>query len=128
MGDMEAVQISERESKVLKELVEVYRTSDEGTCRYIKYIAADVGLDYSQTRRAVRSLARKGLAEYHRGLFNDDGMVAGSGYCATKEGEAFFKEKSEHCKGGQLIGDSPHIGCTCEEIKSLSVPSQKIDK
>lgn len=87
------IKISERERKVLEVLVETYRNSEEGTCRYMKYIAQDCGLEYSQVRRAVRSLARKGLAEYHRGLFNDDGMVAGSGYCASKKGAEMIPEE-----------------------------------
>jgi hypothetical protein len=39
-----------------------------------------------EVRRIVRQLARKGLAEYYRGLFTDDGMLCGSGYCITKSG------------------------------------------
>ena len=44
-------------------------------------------LEKTQVRRSVRSLARKGLAEFVRGLFDDDGMVAGSGYCCTRAGK-----------------------------------------
>lgn len=147
---METVQISERESKVLKELVEVYIAEEEGTCRYMKYIAAEVGLDYSQTRRAVRSLARKGLAEFHRGLFNDEGMVAGSGYCATKKGALVFracvdckKEVAEmddqRCwlcwdnrictKCGKKYSEHKLVNGSKEEFEfPISMAPQKIDK
>jgi hypothetical protein len=37
-------------------------------------------------RRVVRTLARKGLTEYQRGLFSDDGMIAGAGYGFTRLG------------------------------------------
>lgn len=34
-------------------------------------------------RRTVRALARKGMAEFCRGLCNEDGEFAGSGYALT---------------------------------------------
>jgi len=76
---------SELELKVLKELVEHYH--DEcANCLYIRYIASQTGLEQNKARRAVRALARKGLAVLERGLFNEDGEVAGSGYRATRAG------------------------------------------
>ena len=78
------VKISERERKCLEVLAEIY--GDESDCYYMRYIAKSTGLEIVQVRRSVRSLARKGLAEYVRGLFDDEGMVAGSGYRATKAG------------------------------------------
>lgn len=41
-------------------------------------------------RRVVRSLARKGMTELIRGLFNDDGYLNGSGYGVTKKGREWF--------------------------------------
>lgn len=41
-----------------------------------------------EVRRIVRQLARKGMAELYRGLFTDDGMLCGSGYCITPAGRA----------------------------------------
>jgi len=41
----------------------------------------------------VEHVECKGLAEYVRGLFDDDGMAAGSGCCATKAGAALIS----HC-------------------------------
>jgi hypothetical protein len=49
------------------------------------------GLTLTQTRRAVRSLARKGLAEYSRAFDCDEGKVMGSGYMATPAGIALAK-------------------------------------
>lgn len=44
-------------------------------------------LDRRTVRRNVRALARKGLAEYFRGLWNEEGDApAGAGYCITKAG------------------------------------------
>lgn len=44
------------------------------------------GLPHDRVRRAVRGLARKGLAQYARGLCTEDGDFAGSGYCCTELG------------------------------------------
>lgn len=49
-------------------------------------IARRTKLNRKEVRRAARSLKRKGLADYCRGLFNEDGEVAGSGYGCTREG------------------------------------------
>ena len=43
-------------------------------------------LDRAKVRRACRGLKRKGLAEFHRGMWTEDGEPYGSGYSATKEG------------------------------------------
>ncbi len=48
-----------------------------------------------EVRRIVRQLARKGLAEYYRGLFDDDGEMRGSGYCITRAGLATLKENPD---------------------------------
>lgn len=51
-----------------------------------KSIQLYVAADRTKIRRWVRHLARKGLARYVRGLFTEDGMVAGSGYQITDTG------------------------------------------
>ena len=90
------IKISQRERDCLVYLASFY--GDEQDCTYFRVIAKEVGgITEKQARRAVRSLARKGLAEYVRGLFNDDGMVAGSGYRATKEG-ALLVSGCTQCK------------------------------
>lgn len=43
-------------------------------------------LDRKTVRRNVRALARKGLAEYFRGLWTEEGAPAGAGYCITRKG------------------------------------------
>lgn len=49
-------------------------------------------MDVREVRRIVRCLARKGLAEYWRGLWSDDGP-AGGGYCITPAGRAKLKQE-----------------------------------
>lgn len=87
---MKKNKINESEIKVLTFMLTFY--NDDCNCTYFKHIAKDTGLEIKQVRRACRSLAKKGLAEYVRGLFDDDGFVAGSGYCATEEGRKLGDE------------------------------------
>lgn len=78
--------INENEKRVLIFMAESYDSFGEGGCYYFKTIAEDLKLEIKQVRRACRSLKKKGFAEYVRGLFDEDGMVAGSGYCCSKSG------------------------------------------
>ncbi len=102
----EQIKISDREKKVLEYLVEVYRrSSGDYPCTFFKYIAKNTGLDEKQSRRTVRALARKGLAEYQRGLFDEDGMVAGSGYSATDKGLSLIPDPDEEPYNDEDVGD-----------------------
>lgn len=79
--------MSPNEMKVLKALVEVYDSCGDFGYLGFKGIAAHSGiLDLKLIRRTVRSLARKGLAKYGKGLWAENGGMAGAGYCCTKEG------------------------------------------
>lgn len=80
----ERVRVSEREARVLAVLARYWGT--DGPCVYFITIAREARMTIRRARLATRSLARKGLAEYVRGLFDDEGMVAGSGYCCTPAG------------------------------------------
>lgn len=82
--------IGPQETRALKALAAYYHGS--GYCVFFREISRKSKLTKHQTRRAIRSLARKGLAEYHRGLFDDDGKVCGSGYCCTVAGIELFRE------------------------------------
>ena len=83
---MVKIKINEKERKCLNFLAGEYWG---GLCYSFVTIEDDTGLSRSEVRRACRSLRRKGLAKFVRGLMNDDGEVAGSGYCATRVGAAF---------------------------------------
>ena len=78
------MKIGEQERQVLIVLSDYWH--EEGNCIYFKTIEQETKLNTGQVRRACRSLARKDLAEFHRGLFTEDGEVAGSGYCASEKG------------------------------------------
>ena len=51
-------------------------------------ITEATGYDRRIVRRYIRALARKGLAEYFRGLCTEDGDFAGAGYCITEAGRS----------------------------------------
>ncbi len=97
---METLTISENQRKVLEVLVEHF-DDDMGNCLYIRTIAEEARLEHRLARLAVRALARKGFARYERGLFDEDGKVAGSGYCATYAGAYEIKPCHHGC--GMLI-------------------------
>ena len=84
------IKISEREKKCLTYLLSIYGNDQD--CTYFRFIGQAVGLEEQKVRRVVRSLARKGLAEYVRGLFDERGFIAGSGYRATELGRKLGDE------------------------------------
>ena len=88
---MDTIRINEKERKALKSLAKV---PEEGYCKFFSTIAKDTGLTKKEVRRAVRSLSKKGLAEYIRGLLDEDGSPGyfGSGYAATRAGVSFISE------------------------------------
>jgi Mn-dependent DtxR family transcriptional regulator len=76
--------MSPNERKALAALVEHY-SIDFGYFTFAT-IASESGLAPHLVRRTVRSLARKGFAEYAKGLWTEDGRLAGAGYRATEAG------------------------------------------
>lgn len=96
---MTKITINEKERIVLEILAEEW--SSDSNCFYFKGILSRLNqrieggakipiMGIPEIRRACRSLARKELAQFHRGLFDEDGQVAGSGYCATEKGAAMI--------------------------------------
>lgn len=78
------VRLNADEARVLKVLAEG-RSIEFGFFGF-KFLQRRTRMNRARVRRACRALARKGFAEYGRGLWNDDGEPAGSGYSATKAG------------------------------------------
>lgn len=76
----EKIKLTENEEKVLDALFENTRTWGE-LCISFSYMQPETGLSIKEIGAACRSLKGKGYAEFYRGLMNDDGEVAGSGYC-----------------------------------------------
>lgn len=81
---MSNVSLNPHEVKVLAALVSV--GSVDFNYLPFKSIAERSHLRRAVVRRCCRSLKRKGLAAFARGLWTEDGLPAGSGYGATRAG------------------------------------------
>lgn len=80
------MKLSEAHKKVLAALAESYNDYEDFCYSNFQRLIADTGLDRATVRRSCRFLTRKGLAQFGRGLWTEDGEPAGSGYSATKAG------------------------------------------
>jgi hypothetical protein len=67
--------------------------------------------DRKTVRRICRYLARRGLAEYHRALWTEDGEPAGAGYCITKAGIEKLQAIYASCVCGAPDGQH-YAGCS----------------
>src|SRR5665811_2116021 len=80
------IRINTYERGVLECLVEGRECDNDFCYSNFRGLCDKTQLDRKIVRRACRALKRKGLAEYGRGLWTEDGEVAGSGYAATQAG------------------------------------------
>lgn len=83
-----------QERRALIAMYEVLPDKGPGYGTTFAAIAEQAKLSRDQTRRAVRSLARKGLTEYLGPLWHDDGTVNGSGYGLTARGRQAAEQPS----------------------------------
>lgn len=60
-------------------------------CRPFAPLVKATKLDLATVRRCCRYLAKRGLAEYHRALWTEEGELAGAGYCITTAGQEKLK-------------------------------------
>jgi hypothetical protein len=81
---LSAVKLNPQERAVLKVLAR--EVDSDCNCFPFAPICRITRLNRTAVRRACRSLARKGLAEYHKGLWTMDGEPGGAGYAATMAG------------------------------------------
>ena len=88
---------------ITKEQLLVLKCLGKVTCEFFdwtyvpfSYITKRTRQPRKAVRRHCRALKRKGLAQYARGLFNEDGEVCGAGYSITHEGRAVLRYKA--CK------------------------------
>lgn len=65
--------------------------SESGFCINAKRLV-QVGYHVELARGALRALVARGFVKHQRGLFNDDGNVAGSGYGITPAGRLAMTE------------------------------------
>lgn len=123
--------INDKERKVLAYLAEEY----EECAYYFRSIVKHTALELKDVRRACRSLSKKGYAEYRRGLFDDDGMVAGSGYQATRDG-ALLVRGCIDCKTRiadmvtgqcQLCWETVETKKRLQEMEALDIPTSHLE-
>jgi hypothetical protein len=77
---------------VLEALNSIHDDYDGGGYAHFSYVIERTGFPRPIVRRICRYLARRGLAEYSRGLWSEDGEPAGAGYGITKAGIAALAE------------------------------------
>jgi hypothetical protein len=76
--------------QVLEWLADNTRPDGE-MCYGFRPIVRDTGLERKQVRVACRLLKRKGHAEFHTALCDEDGYFHGSGYCISRAGLDAFQ-------------------------------------
>lgn len=88
------IKLNDNERKILEIMAESYDSSGWAETGYFHFkgLEKQTKLDRRHVRLACRSLARKGLAEYLKGLWSEYGP-AGAGYGATEKGASFIS----HC-------------------------------
>lgn len=82
----DAPRLSDRERTLLLAMAE--NTPEPGWGFSFRALADISGLPQKTIRRTVRALTRKGLAQYERVLWDEDGIPAGAGYSLTQAGSA----------------------------------------
>lgn len=85
------IRLSDRESRCLA----AWEGIGMEYCLNFRGVGDRCDIEQHNIRRVVRSLARKGLLYFQRGLFDEhDGTVAGSGYGLTEQGKATLASRS----------------------------------
>lgn len=85
--------INPNEASVLTALVDSYSEFEDFCFMRFSRITEETRLERAVVRRACRSLTRKGLAQFGRGLWTEDGEPAGSGYAATSAGRDLVEKR-----------------------------------
>lgn len=75
--------ISVLERPILAALMAV---PEVGWCRSLRGVEQFTGIPREVCRALIRGLIDDGLAEYHKGLWSEDGEPAGAGYSITPKG------------------------------------------
>lgn len=84
--------ISGDERKVLRALHGAWNEYEDFCFLSFRPICRRTKLNRQVVRRCCRALKRKGLAQFERALWTEDGELAGSGYGCTKQGAAFLAQ------------------------------------
>lgn len=108
---MSVPNLTEKHRKVLRCLADDYSSDGMGFSGFAA-IMAETKLDRRDVRLACRHLTRKGLAQFGRGLWTEDGEPRGSGYAATRAGADLDKSFPRACEDcGKNPADLPSLIC-----------------
>jgi hypothetical protein len=84
--------MSERLSEAQKRERKVLTEMSSGEYFHFRALSSFTGLSRRDVRLICRRLKRKGLAEFGKGLWTDDGDPYGSGYKITPAGRAALSD------------------------------------
>ena len=87
---MKVYDLSEIDKKILDIFMEKCSSYGEDTCLNTKDIIFYSSLIEKEVRISCKKLSNYGLIKYVRGLMDDEGRVAGSGYYITYEGRSLM--------------------------------------
>lgn len=78
--------------KVLGYMFDVQESRGSGWCSFKEQIQGELKLTQAMVTRGVRALVRLKFVEHHT-TFNEDGELNGSGFCITKDGYDWYKDR-----------------------------------
>lgn len=84
------IKLSEIEADILEAL-----SRNEELCYNYAWLAGELGVDRKYLEPAIKNLKTLGLIEFWRGLMNEDGEVAGSGWCRSRAGNEYLAERAQ---------------------------------
>lgn len=96
----EEIKLSLNEKTILEVFMKETDTWGE-VCLNVKNLLNNTQLEEKEIRKCCRNLTQYKLIEYMRGLMDDDGKVAGAGYCITGDGK-------KHMFPCQKCGEEAH--------------------
>lgn len=88
MAETEAIKLVGYEAKAFSAWRE---TPEDFDVLNFSTVASRAQMDHKKVRRAVRGLARKGLAKFYRTSWTDEGEPHGAGYGLTGKGRAMIE-------------------------------------
>lgn len=81
-----SIKLSADERRVLRALHSAWNDYEEFCYQSFRPLCRRTKLPRNVVRRYCRSLKRKGLTQFERALWTEDGELAGSGYACTRAG------------------------------------------
>jgi len=96
-----AAPLTDHEAAVLEALAARHNISADTSYLHFGMIEERTGLDRGQVRDASRALAARGLAQFSRGLWTDDGTPGGSGYAITEVGHLVAEARRARAAAAQ---------------------------